>query len=396
MKHFREHEGVIDERIIKLHYELNQRFAQTGQVFDFAEWARWFLNDTVTHFTFGEPTGFISEGRDIDGLIKALHSMGIMTGLVAALPWLFEPLIKNRFLKRFILPQSGNKTGSGKIMTHRDKLVMKRLDEAGTKEHDDVLAVLLKTKTLDGGKPSILDIKAECLSFMIAASDTTAGLVSPLIASVIERPKVYEKLMLEIDRFEREERISRPVASFDETNEMAYFMSCVKETLRLFPPTPIILPRFVCQGGLNLGEHMHIPEGTEIAANPWVTNRDPTVFGRDANKFRPERWLEVNELQFKEMEKLIFTFGHGSRECIGKNLALLEAQKLCLQVSDDENANQKERFHVNNASQLLREFELRSTSPNKPWTCKDRGISIYENQWMTLQARRPYDDSGSK
>ena len=78
---------------------------------------RWFLNDTVTHFTFGEPTGFISEGRDIDGLIKALHSMGIMTGLVAALPWLFEPLINNRFLKRFILPQSGNKTGSGKIMT---------------------------------------------------------------------------------------------------------------------------------------------------------------------------------------------------------------------------------------------------------------------------------------
>lgn len=255
---------------------------------------------------------------------------------------------------------------------------------------------LLKTKTLDGGKPSILDIKAECLSFMIAASDTTAGLVSPLIASVIERPKVYEKVMLEIDRFEREERISRPVASFDETNEMAYFMSCVKETLRLFPPTPIILPRFVCQGGLNLGEHMHIPEGTEIAANPWVTNRDPTVFGRDADKFRPERWLEVNELQLKEMEKLIFTFGHGSRECIGKNLALLEAQKLCLQVSDDENANQKERFHVNNASQLLREFELRSTSPNKPWTCKDRGISIYENQWMTIQARRPYDDSGSK
>lgn len=40
MKHFREHEGVIDERIIKLHDELNQRFAQTGQVFDFAEWAR--------------------------------------------------------------------------------------------------------------------------------------------------------------------------------------------------------------------------------------------------------------------------------------------------------------------------------------------------------------------
>lgn len=77
---------------------------------------RWFLNDTVTHFTFGQPIGFVEEGRDVDGLIEALHSMAIMTGLIAALPWLFEPLIKNRFLKRFLLPGPGNRTGSGRIM----------------------------------------------------------------------------------------------------------------------------------------------------------------------------------------------------------------------------------------------------------------------------------------
>jgi len=48
--------------------------------------ARWFLNDTVTLFTFGHPIGFIDAECDLDGIIAALHRMAIMTGLIAALP----------------------------------------------------------------------------------------------------------------------------------------------------------------------------------------------------------------------------------------------------------------------------------------------------------------------
>ena len=80
---------------------------------------RWFLNDTVTHLTFGEPTGCVQAECDVDGLIEALHSMFVMTGLVAALPWLVEPFIKNPLLKRYLLPRPGNKSGSGKIMKVR-------------------------------------------------------------------------------------------------------------------------------------------------------------------------------------------------------------------------------------------------------------------------------------
>jgi len=167
---------------------------------------------------------------------------------------------------------------------------------------------------------------------MIAASDTTAGLVSPLMSSIIETPKVYSKLMLEIFNFQNAGKLSRPVPLYDETNKMPYFKACVNETLRLFPPTPIILPRIVCKGGLTFG-NIYLPEGTEIGANPWLTNRNQDIFGQDSNAFRPERWLE-SDAKTKEMEKYIFTFGYGARACIGKNLAQFEAQKLCLQVSD--------------------------------------------------------------
>ncbi len=40
MKYFRDHESVIDERIIKLRETFRRKFTQTGEVFDFAEWAR--------------------------------------------------------------------------------------------------------------------------------------------------------------------------------------------------------------------------------------------------------------------------------------------------------------------------------------------------------------------
>lgn len=102
---------------------------------------------------------------------------------------------------------------------------------------------------------------------MIAASDTTAGLVSPLMSSVTKEPGIYSKLMLEISSFEEAGRLSHPVPLYDETNQMPYFKACINETLRLFPPTPIILPRVVCKGGLTIG-NIYLPEGTEQRISP--------------------------------------------------------------------------------------------------------------------------------
>ena len=165
---------------------------------------------------------------------------------------------------------------------------------------------------------------------MTAASDTTAGLLSSLTASIISRPQIYTALISKIVTYDRQGKFSSPVPSLDETNQLPYFNACVKETIRLFPPTPIILPRYVPQGGLHLG-NTYLPKHTMIAANPWITNHDKGVFGVGAESFQPARWLESAE-RTKEMDKYNITFGYGSRKCIGKNLALMEAQKFCLQA----------------------------------------------------------------
>jgi hypothetical protein len=65
---------------------------------------------------FGKEIGFIREGRDVENLIKAFHDMAIFAGLVAMLPWLMNPLLKNPITKRYLMPKPGHNSGSGKIM----------------------------------------------------------------------------------------------------------------------------------------------------------------------------------------------------------------------------------------------------------------------------------------
>lgn len=177
---------------------------------------------------------------------------------------------------------------------------------------------------------SLEDAKRQCFQFTVAGQDTTAALTSSLILHVLQSPNAYSKLLAEIETFEQQKKLSQPVISYDETTQMPFFMACVRETLRIAPPTPITLPRYVSKGGMVING-IWVPEKTEIAANPYVVHRNEEVFGADADIFRPERWLERPE-KLPLMNKYDFSWGYGNRKCIGKNLALFGMQKFCLQV----------------------------------------------------------------
>ena len=70
------------------------------------------------------------------------------------------------------------------------------------------------------------------------------------------------------------------------------------------------------------------------SASVWAIHRNINVFGPDANAFRPERWLDAPEAQLQKMERnneLIF--GYGRFKCLGQSVALLELNKVFVEVS---------------------------------------------------------------
>ena len=174
------------------------------------------------------------------------------------------------------------------------------------------------------------DVKTEILALLIATTDTTAAFICAFINHILDNPDVMTKLNAEIREKQTQGQLISPVVSFDETEAVPYFMACINETLRVSPSTPVTLPRIVSDGGLVLDDTF-IPAGTEIGANPYVINRDRSVFGIDADDFNPERWFRGLE-KTREMHKWIFTWGWGPRDCVGRHLARMLAQKLLFQV----------------------------------------------------------------
>ena len=78
----------------------------------------------------------------------------------------------------------------------------------------------------------------------------------------------------------------------------------MKEAMRLHPGVSYPLERLVPEGGVNLcGQKLR--EGTNVGINPVVVHQNKAIFGDDAAKFGPERWLEAGPEQLKIMERTL-------------------------------------------------------------------------------------------
>jgi cytochrome P450 len=77
-----------------------------------------------------------------------------------------------------------------------------------------------------------------------------------------------------------------------------------------------------------------LPAGTEVHVNFVSLMRDAEVFGPDVEIFRPERFLESDESVNSKRRKVVdLNFGYGRWMCLGRVLALIEMNKIFVEVS---------------------------------------------------------------
>ncbi|KAJ5409605.1 uncharacterized protein N7487_003964 [Penicillium crustosum] len=307
-------EPLLDARINAWTTKLNEKFAKSGEAFDFAWWAVYMAYDIISEIGFGEPFGFIEKGEDIGGLIQGFHDGLPAFGLLARLHP-FTSWIKTTFLKKYLVAKPEDNSGIGVLMRFRDRLIdqrIKDIQDGRKSDRTDLLQTFLDALTEDGKPLDLEYIRAEVLLVLLAGADTTGTAFQAMVQFLLTHPGAYKRMMEEIDNAVRKGLIS----------DMPQRL-CVCVRLRR-----ISSPRYVPEPGLDLYGRF-APAGTEITCNPYLVHRDPKLYGYDAEEFKPERWLDVERA--KLYNKYNFSFGYGSRVCLGRDIAMMELFKGPLQ-----------------------------------------------------------------
>lgn len=174
-----------------------------------------------------------------------------------------------------------------------------------------------------------INLTALTVANMFAGSDTTAITLRAIFYYLLKTPSALAALTEELAAEHRAGRFTRDdaIVRWEEVRDLPYLGAVIKEALRCHPAAGLPLERIVPpQGATICGQHL--PGGTIVGCTAWVVHRDEGVFGPRTGEFRPERWLDATEEQQARMNGTLFSFGAGTRTCIGKHISLLEMYKL--------------------------------------------------------------------
>lgn len=149
-------------------------------------------------------------------------------------------------------------------------------------------------------------------------------------------PPAYIALQREIDSGFSSGLLSSPVPSDAELHKLPYLDAVLCEALRRFPPS--VSPSKLSPSVPDVVCGTPIPPGTQIGANVPGVLASKSVFGSDAECFRPERWLEAARdpegYRLGRMKSTLdLVFGAGKFHCVGRAIAFMEVRKLFVEVS---------------------------------------------------------------
>lgn len=329
------YEPLVDSTTDAFIEQTTKRYSETGKSCNFSRWLQFFAFDVIGDLTWSKRIGFVERDEDVDGIVKFIGDFLSYAGPVGQMPFLDLLGEKNPIklqlqrwginntvfpVTKFAQDQSFHRTAE-----------MEKIKQDGRVDEESGKGVDLLTKFTQAqhDHPEFMTDKqvlSSCTSMIFAGSETTAISLSSIFYNLIQHPRVYDKLMQELDEAARdgsiEDRENKKV-SWSESQKLKYLDAVIQESFRLHPAAGLILERVVPPQGMEILGHF-IPGGTIVGCNAWVLHRRAEIFGEDVGTFRPERWLEASSSQLSQMKATMFQFGAGARTCIGKNISMLE------------------------------------------------------------------------
>ncbi|XP_057341119.1 cytochrome P450 4g15 [Microplitis mediator] len=165
------------------------------------------------------------------------------------------------------------------------------------------------------------EVKEQVDTIMFEGHDTTAAGSSFFLSMMGCHPDIQEKVIQELDEIFGDS--DRP-CTFQDTLEMKYLERCLMETLRLYPPVPIIAREIKTDLKLASGDYT-VPGGCTVVVGTFKMHRLPHIYP-NPDTFNPDNFLP--EKTANRHYYAFIPFSAGPRSCVGRKYAMLKLKIL--------------------------------------------------------------------
>jgi len=206
-------------------------------------------------------------------------------------------------------------------------------------EGRDLLSLLIKanmaTDLPESARMTDEEILSQVPTFLLAGHETTSTAVVWALYALACRPAAYAKLTAEARAFYTD------TPSMDELNGMTYLDYVTREVLRLHAPVSntdrvaredVVVPLsepVIDRHGVKRHE-FRMQKGDVVIAPILAVHKLKSLWGEDAEEFKPERWECIPEA-VKAMPSVygnLLTFITGAHACIGYRFSLVEMKAI--------------------------------------------------------------------
>lgn len=138
------------------------------------------------------------------------------------------------------------------------------------------------------------------------------------MAELLRQPALLQKAQAELST---EIAPPRPLRESD-LPRLPFLHALIKETFRLHPAAPLLMPRESSHPSSAFG--YHFPSQTRVLVNVWAIGRDPAVWPEPL-AFKPERFLEGDKrgVDVKGQHFELLAFGSGRRVCPAVSMGMV-------------------------------------------------------------------------
>ncbi len=164
-------------------------------------------------------------------------------------------------------------------------------------------------------------LRDELLTLFLAGHETTSHALSWTFYLLSQHPQIEAQLHAELDAV-----LGGSPPTMEHLRALPFTEMVLNEAMRLYPPAPVVSRTAI--EDTEVGGYV-IPAGAEVIIWLYWTHHDPRFFP-EPQAFRPERFAQGIPAAVRGA---FLPFGGGSRLCIGKEFALMEARLVLATVA---------------------------------------------------------------